>query len=294
MLDQESMLREKVADLERQGRYYDMVQPLEELVSLLSYRCSGGGCSTARETPEYAAALDQLGGLHRNLGNLDRAHDIYQQAVMTSATVFGTDDPNYATTLNNYAGLLRLRQDFDGADDAYQRAEKVYNATIGPTHVLTISCLNNRGLLRQDQGRFDEALELHHEALRRLRSVPGNEVAEATTLNNIASVHAKMKDYAQARQYMEEASEIYERTVGKQSDLYVGQLHNLASIQALSGDYEGALERLEWVAQRSQEMFGPRSDNTRAALRNLAAVYDHLGQTEKAQAARAQADRGLH
>ena len=282
MLDQETMLREKVDDLERQGRYYDMVAPLEELVSLLSVRCSGGGCHGAKETPEYAATLDRLGGLHRNLGNLERSYDIYQEAVHTSATVFGTNDPNYATTLNNYAGLLRLRKEFAEAENAYHQAEQIYNATLGPNHVLTVSCLNNRGLLRQDQGHYEEALQLHTEALSRLRAQDGNDVAQATTLNNLASVYAKLKDYEKASTYMEEASQIYERTVGKQSDLYLGQIHNLASMQALSGDYEGALPRFEWVAQRCREMFGPRSDNLIAVLKNLEAVYAHLGMDEKA------------
>lgn len=291
MLDQETMLREKVDELERQGRYYDMVAPLEELVGLLSVRCSGGGCHTAKETPEYAATLDRLGGLHRNLGNLERSYSIYQEAVRTSATVFGTNDPNYATTLNNYAGLLRLRKEFAAADTAYEQAERIYDATLGPNHVLTVSCLNNRGLLRQDQQLFDEALQLHQEALARLRSQPGNEVAQATTLNNLASVYAKLKDYEKARSYMEQASEIYERTVGKQSDLYLGQIHNLASMQALSGDYQGALTRFEWVAQRCREMFGPRSDNLVAVLKNLEAIYSRLGMDEKATEAHAELEK---
>ncbi|MCI7552106.1 MAG: tetratricopeptide repeat protein [Actinomycetaceae bacterium] len=288
MLDEETMLRTKVDDLESQGRYYDMVAPLEELVAMLSVRCSGGGCHTARETPEYAAALDRLGGLHRNLGNLDRAYDIYQEAVRTSATVFGTNDPNYATTLNNYAGLQRLRKEYDQAANGYQKAEGIYNDTLGPNHVLTVSCLNNRGLLFQDQNMLSEALQLHEEALRRLQSEAGNEVAQATTLNNLASVYAKMKRYDEARTYMEQASAIYEKTVGKSSDLYLGQIHNLASMQALSGDYQGALERFEWVAQRCREMFGPRSDNLVAVLRNLDAVYQRLGMPERAAAARSE------
>ena len=289
MLDQESALREKIDSLEAEGRYFEMIAPLEELVSMLSIRCSGGGCHGAKETPEYAAALDRLGGVHRNVGNLDRAQSIYQQAVATSATVFGTHDPNYATTLNNYAGLQRLRKQYDAAEEAYKRAEGIYTETLGPNHVLTVSCINNRGLLRQDQGRLEEALAHHQEALRRLREAPGNDVAEATTLNNMASVQAKMKNYEGAFSSMEQASAIYERTVGKLSDLYLGQVHNLASMQALSGDYAGAVERLEWVAQRCREMWGPRSDNLVAVLRNLATCYEQIGRDDDAAKAREEA-----
>ena len=283
MLDQETALRRRIDELEADGRYPQMVAPLEELVSLLRYRCSGGGCSAASETPEYAAALDRLAGLHRNLGNIDRATELYRQAVQTSATVFGTHDPNYATTLNNYAGLLRMRGQYEDAEEIYLRAGDIYEATLGPHHVLTVSALNNRGLVFQDLGRAEEARELHEEALGRLREEGGEIVAEATTLNNLASAWAKLGEYAKARAYMEEASAIYERTVGRNSDLYLGQLHNLASMQALSGDYAGALPRLEWVTTRAREMFGPRSENYHAVLRNLLAVCQHLGKADRVQ-----------
>ncbi|MDO5044917.1 MAG: tetratricopeptide repeat protein [Coriobacteriia bacterium] len=286
MLNAESMLRQQIDELEEQGKYYEMIKPLNELVELLSVRCASGGCSTSKETPEYAVALDRLGGLYRNTGNLERSEEVYKQAVQTSATVFGTNDPNYATTLNNYAGLQRLRKNFDGAEDAYKRAEGIYNATLGPNHVLTVSCLNNRGLLRQDQSRLDEALELHTEALRRLNAEPGNEVAKATTLNNLGSVYAKMGKYEEAKDHIEQASKIYQETVGEASDLYLGQIHNLASIQALGGDFEGAKEHFEWVLDRVRDMFGPRSDNLVSVLNNLISVYEQLGLDDKAQSAR--------
>lgn len=290
MLYQESQLRRRIDQLEREGRYIDMVSPLEELVNLLSFCCSGGGCSATKEQPEYAAALDRLAGLHRNLGNLERSLDLYTQALRTSATVFGTADPNYATTLNNYAGLQRLRGDTAAAREAYLRAEAIYTDTIGANHVLTVSALNNRGLLCQDEGLLDEARALHTEALTRLRKETGNDVAIATTLNNLASLAAKEQKYDEATRYMEEASEIYQRTVGEQSDLYLGQIHNLASLQALSGDFAGALERYEWVLQRCREMFGPRSENLAKVLRNIVSVATQLGNSERARIAQAELD----
>lgn len=286
MLDMQTTLRNTVDDLEKQGRYLDMAAPLEELVTLLAHQCSAGICSAPRETPEFAAALDRLAGLHRNLGNLERSFDLYMQALETSATVFGPRDPNYATTLNNYAGLQRLRGEYQAAEEAYVKAESIYTATIGPTHVLTVSALNNRGLLKQDQGKFDEAKVLHEEALERLEHVEDAEVARATTLNNLASVYTAIHDYANAREYMERASVIYRATVGEHSDLYLGQIHNLASMQALSGDLEGALERYEWVLVRVEDMFGPRSVGLASVLRNIEAVSEKLGRTRRAEQAR--------
>ncbi|MDO4665247.1 MAG: tetratricopeptide repeat protein [Actinomycetaceae bacterium] len=290
MQRREVLLRERIDELEKQGDYVGMVQPLTDLVDVLSRKCNGPGCAISTETADYAATLDRLGGLHRNLGNLDEAQDIYSEAVKVSAAVFGTNDPNYATTLNNYAGLQRLRKDYAASDDAYLRAEKIYNVTLGPDHVLTISCLNNRGLLRQDEGHFEDALELHQEALRRLRGRSGAEIAEATTLNNIATALYGQGKVEEALARMEEASKIYLENVGKASDLYLGQVNNLASMNLAIGNFAAAVKQLEWVVCRARESFGPGSQPARISAQNLAFAYQQLGRDADARKVCAEAE----
>lgn len=290
MQRRESALREQIDELEKRGDFVGMVQPLTDLVDVLSRKCNGPACAVSTETADYAATLDRLGGLHRNLGNLDEAQDIYTEAVKVSAAVFGTNDPNYATTLNNYAGLQRLRKNYKESDEAYSRAEKIYNDTVGPDHVLTISCLNNRGLLRQDEGRWEDALALHEEALRRLRSRPGDETAEATTLNNIATALYSQGKVDEALERMEEASKIYLEHVGEASDLYLGQVNNLASLNLAAGNFEEAAKKLEWVVRRARESFGPTSQPAQISARNLAYAYKQLGRDDDAQRVGAEAD----
>src|SRR5690606_31841205 len=72
--------------------------------------------------------------------------------------------------------------------------------------------LNNLGLVYQDSGRFEEALEAFSEALSIRREI-GDASGMAQTLNNLGTIHQDNGDHAQATALWTEALE-YARRVG--------------------------------------------------------------------------------
>lgn len=279
---EQAKLRAELDELSAEGRFCDMVPLAARMVELL------GSCCGGSNRPEYVVALDELGGLHRNLGNYEDSLVVYQEALRLGAVVFGSDDPNYATTLNNVAGLFRLMGKWQRSEVAFGEAYGIYERTLGPNHFLTVSALNNLGLLRQDQGRPADAVELHRDCLDRLGYGSANALARATTLNNLAGAYRSMDRLEEAEPLMLEALDLYESEVGRRHPLYIGEVNNLASLDVAAGRLSAARRRLEWVAERCRVAFGPRSANTSAVLSNLASVYERIGDTEAAAMVRSE------
>ena len=115
MTDDLQILRAKIERLDHQGRYTELLPLVEQVLALTEQRY---GAVNA----EHIAVLNELGGVHRDIGNYTQAATAYTQAIEAAAAVFGNLDPNYATTVNNAAGLYRLMEQHEKAEGLFQQA----------------------------------------------------------------------------------------------------------------------------------------------------------------------------
>ena len=232
---------------------------------------------------EYASALNDLGGVHRDIGSYAEAERLFLLGNDILAEKLGRNDPNYATSLNNTAGLYRLMGRNEEAERTFLEAMEIYKNTLGETHFLNVSAMNNLGLLYQDLGRYEEARALHEKALLLLGQEGTNVIGMATTLNNLATLcqHTGRRD--EAVHLLEQVLEVYRINVGEAHPLYATALNNLAMCRVQSGDIAGALETFLLVEQKIVRMFGENSSYHKRALGNIAHVYGLLGDTENAK-----------
>lgn len=111
--------------------------------------------SAGSEGPIHAQIYLTWGGIDFELGKLDQAQEHFDEALR----VLQAHDPErLPAALNNLAVLATVRGDLQGAMDLYERLLAQLDENNPPPQIALTYC--NMGMLRIDQERWDEAIEL--------------------------------------------------------------------------------------------------------------------------------------
>ena len=93
--------------------------------------------------PELATDCNHLALVLHDLGELDEAQMLLEQALAMDEKALGAEHVNVARDANNLAGVLRDRGDLLGAAEALRWALGIYQARLGPDHPTTQSVARN-------------------------------------------------------------------------------------------------------------------------------------------------------
>jgi tetratricopeptide (TPR) repeat protein len=268
MSEKLSSLRQKLEQFEHAGDYVGMLPIMREIVSLT-------GTILGENSVEYASALNDLGGILRDMGNYDQAENAFLRAGDILAVLIGTDHPDYATVLNNMAGLYRLTENYDRAEKLFKECLSIYDLTIGREHFLSISAMNNLGLVYQETERLDEANALHEQCLSMLEGKKDSKLALATTLNNLATLRKKQGKIDESIKMLDRVLGIYLSEVGEEHPLYACALNNLGIILLERGDSGRAGKYIDEAKRINLKLFGPEGVLFKSASNNAEKVKHH-------------------
>lgn len=198
---------------------------IDEFASSLEVRADVyrqlGRMEEARD--DYKQAIDQLdtrpdrclqlgrlhagyGAVHDQLGNSERAAELWQQAI----TYFETAEPpallDIAAMSNNLAYLKKAAGDVEGAEAQFLKALEILHQELGQDHEETAAVSNNIGALYQSAGFFEQAREMHMLALDTRRKLFGDAHPDsAQSHNNLALAMLSTGDKPWARRHFEKA-----------------------------------------------------------------------------------------
>ncbi|MCB1054004.1 MAG: tetratricopeptide repeat protein [Acidobacteria bacterium] len=200
-------------------------------------------------------------GLLADLGDFeasrDRALESIAEAAERGAPLLAVD--GHLT----HAWALGRLGDIPGALAALDRAEALtvqMKSSLGQAMTL-----GDRAQLLQRTGRLDEAEQLYRRVLDLLRG-RGTRKAEATTLNNFASLLLSRNDPRGAISALERSVEL-KREIGDTRGL-VTSLTNLANLHRSLGEVDAAARYLEESVDQARQLGLP--DELAASLRSLA------------------------
>ncbi|HSF71784.1 MAG TPA: tetratricopeptide repeat protein, partial [Methylotenera sp.] len=152
----------------------------------------------------------------------------------------------------------------------------VINREIGSRQGEAVN-LGNLGIIYNDVGQIDRAIECYKQALVINREI-GSRHGEAKNLGNLAEVYIFLGQIDQAIEYSEQAL-VIDREIGDLSDEAV-DLSNLGMAQATKGNYANALDNLISSIQIAQKIRSTR-DICSASI-YLAHIYLQMGRLEDA------------
>ena len=262
LLQQEyKQLKQEIARYDAAGDYVNLAKEMDRFLALT-------GQLYGEESPEYATVLNDYGGVHRDIGNYEKAEKAFLESAEKIARLQGPEHPDYGSVLNNLAGLYRLMKRYDDSTRQFQHALDIYRVALGEQHFLYISGMNNLGLLYQDMGRYTEAEELHSRSLTLLEQADDNPIAIATTLNNLASARRQQNQLDGVAELLERALQMYEAYLGREHSLYAYGLNNLASYYMTVGQYDNAAVYYQSTLRLCETLFGVESRNYQVSVQN--------------------------
>lgn len=179
--------------------------------------------------------LNNLGALHLDMKETEKAQHFLQQAADAKEAVFGPNHHLTLNTINNIGHLYVVRRQLDDATVMYQEALNGYLKLYGTTHPTIVQAMNNLGEVAMKKGEFKAAERLFLEALEKARAIANTENALVLYVkSNIAIVL-----HLQGRQ--PEAIELYlQITAGRQTLMGSDHSSTLSSMCELGDVYRDA------------------------------------------------------
>lgn len=261
-----------------------------------------------------AEANENLGKAADALGELEEAHDYYEQALAIRRDI--DDRRGEAASLNNLGSTARRQGQFDQAREyheasldiqrqidhregeakslyylgvvcqnrgAYDEAIQYFQESldiheeVGNRHWLALT-LNNLGNVAHNQGNYERARELH-ERSRSIQTDIGNPRGEAMSLNNLGNIAYDQGEYEKARERYQQSLDIQAEIDYRQGQAI--NLHNLGNIARSQGKYEQAKEYYERSLEIERELGNRRGKAS--ALDIIGNILQSQGEYDRAR-----------
>ncbi|NER84815.1 MAG: tetratricopeptide repeat protein, partial [Leptolyngbya sp. SIO1D8] len=155
---------------------------------------------------------------------------------------------------------------------------------LGERHPEVATSLNNLADLYSDQGRYDEAEPLYHQALEIYREQFGEaHPTVATSLNNLALLYQAQNRFNEAEPLYLQSLAVFREQLGYRHPDIANSLNNLGLLYQGQGRYaEAETQHLNALDIR-REQLGDRHPHTAQSLNNLAFLYSDQGRYAEAE-----------
>ena len=154
----------------------------------------------------------------------------------------------------------------------------------------TYYSLKLRSEALEQEGKFDEAIELSEQSLSLARKIWGDENSKvAYSLNNLALLYKEQGKYNEAQPLYQQALEMRQRLfVGDHSSV-ASSLNNLATLYDDQGKYSEAESLYQQALAMHQRLFLGDHPDVASSLNNLATLYKEQGKYSEAESLHQQA-----
>ncbi|MDO4469053.1 MAG: tetratricopeptide repeat protein [Bacillota bacterium] len=162
------------------------------------------------ETPETLTALNNLTMAYGDLGNYEKALELFREAYEKSCKVWGEEKPDTLIVLNNLAEAYRNVGNYEKSlelqEEAYEKSCKV----LGEEKPDTLTSLNNLAMVYGNVGNYEKSLELQKEIYERNCKIFGEEHSNTlASLSNLAVAYGDVGNYEKLLELLEE---VYEKS----------------------------------------------------------------------------------
>ncbi|MFX0115005.1 MAG: tetratricopeptide repeat protein [Candidatus Hodarchaeota archaeon] len=198
---------------------------------------------TPEDLPGKANALNNLGAIHWQQGNLDKAEKCYRQSLVLREQIGNQED--IANSLNNLGLVYWKWGDLKRAKQCYQQSLELLEG-IGNFRSWA-RVLNHLGIIYRLQGKLVEAEECYQQSLTLFKEI-GNPQEIARCLNNIGLISWQRGELERAKEFLEKSLYLFEE-IGSPQDIATPMM-NLGEVYLAQGE----LKRAEEFLRRSLDL----------------------------------------
>ncbi|MCC6393298.1 MAG: tetratricopeptide repeat protein [Bryobacterales bacterium] len=227
-----------------------------------------------------SGALDLLGRMKAEEGELDEALELFTEALETQKAVLPLDVPAIVGRTCHLAGAMQRKGRLDEAVSMLETVLDQADRSLGKVHPATADCLIQLGECETERGRHATARAHLERALRIHQELNGVESETAIRDLHLLAVAAQAaEDLEAAVGYYETALALRERQLGASATGSAEILMKIAGVQTDMGRYGPAMELLQ---QAVGKLEGVRDPGLSHALERLGEVYAACGRFEDA------------
>jgi tetratricopeptide (TPR) repeat protein len=235
--------------------------------------------------PQVSAIANNLGRVHRQLGNIEDARHCFERSMAIDQEVYGEADPHLAAVFNNYGIVLQEAGDSEGARQQFEWALTVYKAHYGADHPKVASIVNNLGYVLRGAGDLAGGREHFERALTIAKASYGdNHPTVANILINLGIVKRLTGDMPGAKADLERALEICEATSGGSHPTVARACGHLGAVMQEMKVLGAARMYFERALQVDEAFYGGVHPNIAGRAMQLGRVLRALEDKEGAQA----------
>ncbi|MGD2068493.1 MAG: serine/threonine-protein kinase [Gemmatimonadota bacterium] len=228
-----------------------------------------------------AELLQTLGGLFRELGELERADSLLVASLERRRELHGPDHPDVASSLVSLALLRADQAELDEAESLARDAFAMARRHRPADHPEVLVAMDAVGVVLQQRGEYDEATALLEEEVRLREAKPADALLSAA-LGELANTRFYAGDL-QGSDSLNRAVLALDRGLYGERHPSVGDgLINLGAIRFQRGDYEGAEALYREALGILEPYYGPDHPETASNLTMLGQALVYQGRYDEA------------
>jgi tetratricopeptide (TPR) repeat protein len=237
---------------------------------------------TMAEVFEVSYALNVMGILLLEQGNLVKAEKMYQRALEGKEKVWGPDHTSTLDTVNNLGILYTDQGKLADAEKMFQRALEGYEKAWGPDHTSTLDTVNNLGILYTDQGKLADAEKMFQRALEGYEKAWGpDHTSTLITVNNLGNLYKSQGKLADAEKMYQRALE-GKKVWGPDHTMTLNTVNSLGILYADQGKLADAEKMFQRALEGYEKAWGPDHILT-LIVNNLGILYKSQGKLADAE-----------
>ena len=202
------------------------------------------------------AVCNELGGLCRVTGELDRAKALYQRVLSNLEQMGLASTEHYATALINAGDVHIVAKERQQALDLFLKAERLLkNCGLGGDYRMAALCNNISAIYREteDFAAAEEALDI---AFNIIKGLPQYKGELATTYVNLAELQIRQNKLQMAKESLFAALKIFEEETGGKDVHYSAANASLAEVFFCEKNYKEAEKYYLKALQLIERDFG--------------------------------------
>mgnify|MGYP002359253748 FL=1 len=211
-----------------------------------------------------AGALNNIGFLSRNQGDIPKALDYYHRSLKIEEEIKNKE--GIAISLSNIGVIYNYQGDIPKALDYFHKSLNIQEEIKDKLGIAT--SLNFIGLIYNNQGNIPKALQHFHRSLKIQEEIKDKQ-GFANSLNNIGNIYNNQGDIPNALEYFQMSLKIQEEI--KDKDGIAGSLNSIANAMLQNGRVGDALDFATRSLQTAKELGYP--ENINAAANTLKSIY---------------------
>lgn len=222
----------------RSGKDYERAaKMLEEGVKLCRVEFGEG--------EETAMAVSELGLLYQEMGRLEKAMVLFQEALALRLELFGREDSETCRALSRLGRVLMLMQDFGKAAQYFREVLAMTRSRVGDAHPETADALYDLGSVFVKSGQFVKAAPVYEEALaiyyKEEAIFSCNDPRIPQVMLELGAVYEDLGDVPKACDMVEEALQLSRSCLGAEHDTTGRAIESMEHLYTVLGRYKDAL-----------------------------------------------------